>query len=523
MMVIVLGAAVVGLTGAMPTALGDDYKEVILFDSWVEDALTLAEGLARQRLGLLNEDGKPKVDENGKLVPMVSEKGKAFDMEGGLGTGIKDALEELRDDKGTITIITHGIVGLIEINGEYVPGFGTGTGARGCGKSPEQLDGIGAKTNVTINLVVCEAGATRQDITKVSDSLEREIEDQGGSARATASDKVLKVKVKKDYRAAEGVELTKDEKKKVKEVCLRDIITEEKFEDQYSTLQEALDEAIGKGKVVAKLRYCANIGDKVIENMFPGECGSGRNVEEQSTCASCARVSPVDPFTGDAREDFDCRVVFTPCVVPPCATIFGSPDNNLCTPGNSGCHTTSGWQFRCTIYPKSTSMFFGSGYGYARYTFDLPVTKFGGYFGTNAADPGQDNDPDIIFYDVNMNEIGRTIAEVGNPGPFCDWYWNGWESTGAPIAAVDVIGQLFGGAFIHMDEMRISYGDEDTCYYTLKRSKSKKGCQNCPPKGSYYNSGIPCPPNCAKKFKETIACPSGPGKCKLKGKKPVCR
>ena len=193
-----------------------------------------------------------------------------------------------------------------------------------------------------------------------------------------------------------------------------------------------------------------------------------------ATIAS-AQINPIGEFVGDAQEQFDCRVVFTACVVTggPCPTMFDSATNDLCTPGAAGCHTTSGWSFKCVIYPKASSMFFGSAGGWAQYTFDPPVTRFGGWFGTNAADPGENNDPEIRFWDKDGNLLGTDVQKVGEP--FCDWYWNGWESTGAPIAAVDVEGKLFGGAFIDMDEMQISLGPAVPCE---KIKKLKLKCKN---------------------------------------------
>jgi hypothetical protein len=238
-----------------------------------------------------------------------------------------------------------------------------------------------------------------------------------------------------------------------------------------------------------------------------------------------AQIIPLpEPFECNATEGFEGpQVIFTPCVMPPLPTVFGTVTNNLCTPGASGCHTTGSWGFRCSIQRRSGSLFFGSAGGYAQYTFDPGVVRFGGYFGSNAPNPGENNDATMVFRDKDGNEIGRSVAATGLGD--CQWHWNGWETQGALIAEVDVIGQLFGGAFIDMDDMCISYeGGEGHCQYQIKSSKGKGGCRDCPAKGETFRSEQACEDigDCPKKVKTTIACQSGEGTCKIKGKRSSC-
>lgn len=63
------------------------------------------------------------------------------------------------------------------------------------------------------------------------------------------------------------------------------------------------------------------------------------------------------------------------------------------------------------------------------------------------------------------------------------------------------------------------------CNYTVKKSKSKKGCDSCPAKGSDMSSGEACEDvgDCAKKIKGNIECPNGGnGFCKIKAKRSSC-
>lgn len=164
------------------------------------------------------------------------------------------------------------------------------------------------------------------------------------------------------------------------------------------------------------------------------------------TGAASSQIVPVDPFVGDYSEGFEGnQVIFLPCM--PDRVFDATAD--LCTPGNSGCHTTTGWGFYCSIYPHSGTWFFGSAGGYAEYEFDLPVRRFGGYWGTNA----NQNDGYAIFYDEAGNNMGQ--VDIIAPAD-CTWTWNGWESQGAAISRVATYGNAYNGPFLMQDDMEYS-------------------------------------------------------------------
>lgn len=177
--------------------------------------------------------------------------------------------------------------------------------------------------------------------------------------------------------------------------------------------------------------------------------------------SASAQVTPVSPFTGDHSESFDGQpqVIFTNCVSDVWGVGIFDDTADLCTPGNSGCHTTSGWGFYCTIYARTGTYFFGSAGGYAEYTFDGPCGAFGGYFGSNAYDVGQTPGADINFYDASGNLIDSVRLDMPNR---CEWYWNGWSSD-TPIARIECINDVFGGAFLDMDDMEYNEGSSGPC------------------------------------------------------------
>ncbi len=177
--------------------------------------------------------------------------------------------------------------------------------------------------------------------------------------------------------------------------------------------------------------------------------------------AASAQINTVGPFVGDASEGFEGpQVIFTACMPD---RVFGNTAD-LCTPTGNGCHTTTGWGFRCTIPKRSGTYFFGSAGGYAQYTFDTPVTSFGGYFGTNAYLATETAGADVIFYDASGSVIDTLRLDILND---CSWIWNGWESTGAAIATIDVVGDLWGGAYIMMDDMEYAAGSADCLTMTV--------------------------------------------------------
>ena len=193
---------------------------------------------------------------------------------------------------------------------------------------------------------------------------------------------------------------------------------------------------------------------------------------------SNAQIRSVPDFPGDAQEQFDdCEVVFETCMAPDCNTLFGSPDNTLCTAnGSRGLGTSSSTPCCCRIPARSAPFLVLSGDGWVRYTFDPPIARFGGYFAGRAA-RGENGDAFVRFLDEQGNLLGTRVARIGDGE--CrigdGWHWGGWESTGALIAEVEVEGMLWDGAFIGMDDMEISYEAEIQCDLVRRLKLSCRG------------------------------------------------
>jgi hypothetical protein len=165
------------------------------------------------------------------------------------------------------------------------------------------------------------------------------------------------------------------------------------------------------------------------------------------TASTALAQTPIGPFTGQFTENFEAgSVIFTPCM--PVGVFSGTAQ--MCTPGNSGCHTTGSWGFFCTIFPHTGTWLFGSAGGYVEWTFSTPATRFGGYFGTNSGTA----DATFEFYDSANVLIGSVVGSI--PAD-CQWYWNGW-SIPAGAARITCTGlNPWGGAFIDMDDLEVDY------------------------------------------------------------------
>ncbi|MEQ9097058.1 MAG: GC-type dockerin domain-anchored protein [Phycisphaerales bacterium] len=164
-----------------------------------------------------------------------------------------------------------------------------------------------------------------------------------------------------------------------------------------------------------------------------------------------AQVTPVGPFTGDLQEGFDAL----PGGFPASHPVFDGTAEMISTGGSM--HTTTGWSFMCVIRPFEGSRLAASAGGFVIYEFTDEVGMFGGYFGTNADTSGPD--ATARFLDASGALVDEAVIEIN---PDCAWNWNGWEVAGG-VTTIEIEGAVFGGAFVQMDAMELTYGSA-SCY-----------------------------------------------------------
>jgi hypothetical protein len=194
--------------------------------------------------------------------------------------------------------------------------------------------------------------------------------------------------------------------------------------------------------------------------------------------AASAQITAIGPFVGSDSETFEASPGGVNACVP--GRVFNNK-GDLCDSASNGMIVSSGWSFVCQIAPHAGTHFVGDAAGYAIYTLDNPVSKFGGYFGTNSGYA----DASVSFYDSSGALIGSVTAVY--PAD-CNWYWNGWQANaGAVIKRIDIQGlNPYGGGFVHMDDMQIEAGctGNSTVYCTGKVNSA-----GCTP--SIGSTGIP--------------------------------
>jgi hypothetical protein len=186
--------------------------------------------------------------------------------------------------------------------------------------------------------------------------------------------------------------------------------------------------------------------------------------------ASAAQAqTPIGPFVGQHDERFDgLQAAFTPCLQ---YRIFDF-SADVCTPGASGCHTTDQQFFACLISARSAPYFFSSIDGAVEFSFDHPVERFGGWFGTNQFFP----DATVDFLDVNGQVLASAIASI--PAD-CQWHWQGWDlGASSQVRKILVSGSpVFTGAFVDFDDLQVDYvgGGAPIVYCTA--GTTSNGCQ----------------------------------------------
>ncbi len=163
-----------------------------------------------------------------------------------------------------------------------------------------------------------------------------------------------------------------------------------------------------------------------------------------------AQLTPIGPFAGDQSEGFETQT--SPITNFTCIQerVFNNTAD-LCTPGQTTGNITSGWGFQCSLQEKSGARFYGSAGGPARFTFDNPVSRFGGWFSSNS---GTDGGTANFFDDLGNQIASEPMGFFGD----CTWTWLGWSlPEGTTAREIEIVGAHSSGGFAHMDDLEVSY------------------------------------------------------------------
>jgi hypothetical protein len=167
-----------------------------------------------------------------------------------------------------------------------------------------------------------------------------------------------------------------------------------------------------------------------------------------------AQVVPIGPFTGEVFENFE-------DLAPPggqpgpysilggAATINDSLANTFVIATNMSSQE-SGW---VNFFPSEGFLMGLIPTGWTVFTFDPPVTRFGGYIGTSAIPPGGT----VTFKDSGGAVIGTLPISVAS----MQWEWHGWQSD-VPIARIEITADPVPGRPLCFDALQLSVGTP--CY-----------------------------------------------------------
>ncbi len=162
--------------------------------------------------------------------------------------------------------------------------------------------------------------------------------------------------------------------------------------------------------------------------------------------AARADIIAVDPFAGMATDTFNQYNQTMAEQVLPVFDGLGVIRNM--TQGGAikvewGSQFSGKW-----VRPRSGMMMGQLGIG--QWEFDVPVTRFGGWWENNS---GADN-ATVTFFDIDENLLGEATAIV--PFQQSGWNWNGWASD-VPIYRIVVTGNGVLNGFLWYEDVQIDF------------------------------------------------------------------
>ena len=167
-------------------------------------------------------------------------------------------------------------------------------------------------------------------------------------------------------------------------------------------------------------------------------------------------VVPIAPFAGESSEDLE-HVTTLPFFITVQIDVFGGDMSFVSGIGMTSIHLWHGSCLSgdCSV-PRSGIYLIGATTP-QRLDFHVPARRFGAWFtNTSGADGAT-----AVFRDA----AGAVLAthEIAAPAAGTDWYWNGWEATGAPIASIEITSHGALGGFIWLDDLELDAAPLAAC------------------------------------------------------------
>ena len=159
-------------------------------------------------------------------------------------------------------------------------------------------------------------------------------------------------------------------------------------------------------------------------------------------------IVPTGPFVGDQREPLN---IAGSSIVNDFAILGGQAHLKSFDGVSTAIHYLFNESFGGDpVNPRTGSHILGFTQGPGNFTFSPAVTRFGAYWNNDSGA----NDATVKFYDNGGNLLDTQVATVAAPGTA--WAWNGWQSTGAAIARIEVTGNGVLNGFLWFDDLEKS-------------------------------------------------------------------
>lgn len=160
-------------------------------------------------------------------------------------------------------------------------------------------------------------------------------------------------------------------------------------------------------------------------------------------------IVEIAPFVGQVRDNLSGYT--QTFIIDDQITVLGGALTVRSHDGSTLVHLISGSTFGGDhVAPRSPAYMIGVTEGPAIWQFNTPARRIGAWWDTNS---GAD-DAQAQFFDAAGALLGADVLTI--PRSLQGWTWNGWESTGSPIARMVITGNGALDGFFWTDDLEFT-------------------------------------------------------------------
>ena len=186
--------------------------------------------------------------------------------------------------------------------------------------------------------------------------------------------------------------------------------------------------------------------------------------------AARAQFVPVGPFVGSHSEDFETQSLQSNVACIQERVFHARAD--LCTLFGAGCCIANASSAVAIIAPRSGVQLFHTD-TMVELTFDRPVQRFGGWFGSDWIDSGS-----ATFLDAAGQVIDSESFQMSPCSSGCAWTWNGWDAgSGSPVSAIILDTATATGGHFELEDLEVDFA----CGFASTYCTAKLNSLGCTP------------------------------------------